>query len=104
MMKKQKSGSIIYIASDLALIAPNNSIYDAEKFKELNEAYQVLGNNQKRQQYDQYGSAYQNYGKKPEVPVTTKEVVKEKPIVVQYENPTPPPPPARCLGSVRRRG
>ncbi len=33
---------------------------DAEKFKELNEAYQVLGNPQKRQQYDQFGSAYQN--------------------------------------------
>jgi molecular chaperone DnaJ len=33
---------------------------DAEKFKELNEAYQVLGNNQKRQQYDQFGSSFQN--------------------------------------------
>lgn len=33
---------------------------DAEKFKELNEAYQVLGNPQKRKQYDQFGSAYQN--------------------------------------------
>ena len=33
---------------------------NAEKFKELNEAYQVLGNAQKRQQYDQFGSAFQN--------------------------------------------
>jgi len=30
---------------------------DAEKFKELNEAYQVLGNAEKRQRYDQFGSA-----------------------------------------------
>ena len=33
---------------------------DAEKFKEINEAYQVLGNTQKRQQYDQFGSSFQN--------------------------------------------
>lgn len=33
---------------------------DAEKFKELNEAYQVLGDAKKRQQYDQFGSAFQN--------------------------------------------
>jgi molecular chaperone DnaJ len=31
-----------------------------EKFKEINEAYQVLGNETKRQQYDQFGSAFQN--------------------------------------------
>jgi DnaJ-class molecular chaperone len=30
---------------------------DAEKFKEINEAYQVLGNAEKRAQYDQFGSA-----------------------------------------------
>ena len=29
----------------------------AEKFKEINEAYEVLGNDQKRANYDQYGSA-----------------------------------------------
>lgn len=29
----------------------------ADKFKEVNEAYQVLGDEQKRQQYDTYGSA-----------------------------------------------
>lgn len=33
---------------------------DEAKFKELNEAYQVLGNEQKRKQYDQFGSSYQN--------------------------------------------
>lgn len=30
---------------------------NAEKFKELNEAYQVLGNAEKRQRYDQFGPA-----------------------------------------------
>lgn len=30
---------------------------DEEKFKEINEAYQILGNVDKRQKYDQYGSA-----------------------------------------------
>ncbi len=30
---------------------------DAEKFKEINEAYQALGDAQKRQRYDQFGSA-----------------------------------------------
>ena len=33
-----------------------------EKFKELNEAYQVLGNAEKRQRYDQFGSAAFNGG------------------------------------------
>ncbi len=33
---------------------------NAEKFKEINEANQVLGNAEKRKQYDQFGSAFQN--------------------------------------------
>jgi molecular chaperone DnaJ len=33
---------------------------NAEKFKEANEAYQVLGNADKRKQYDQFGSGFQN--------------------------------------------
>ncbi|MCX6794558.1 MAG: molecular chaperone DnaJ [Candidatus Falkowbacteria bacterium] len=33
---------------------------NAEKFKEINEANQVLGNTEKRKQYDQFGSAFQN--------------------------------------------
>lgn len=35
---------------------------DAEKFKEINEAYQVLGNTEKRQRYDQFGSSAFNGG------------------------------------------
>lgn len=35
---------------------------DAEKFKEINEAYQVLSDNQKRSQYDQFGTAFDNRG------------------------------------------
>lgn len=33
---------------------------DEAKFKEVNEAYQVLSNEQKRQQYDRFGSSFQN--------------------------------------------
>jgi len=32
-----------------------------DKFKEINEAYQVLGDDQKRARYDQLGSAYSNF-------------------------------------------
>src|SRR3989344_1089086 len=40
---------------------PDKTKGDAEgekKFKEINEAYQVLGNESKRRQYDQYGQAF----------------------------------------------
>ena len=33
-----------------------------EKFKEINEAYQVLGNKEKKQQYDQFGSSFSDTG------------------------------------------
>ena len=36
---------------------PDKKGGDEAKFKEANEAYQVLGNEQKRKQYDQFGSA-----------------------------------------------
>lgn len=32
---------------------------DPQKFKEINEAYQVLGNSQKRTQYDQFGTTFE---------------------------------------------
>lgn len=35
---------------------PDKAGGDATKFKEINEAYQVLGNAEKRKQYDQFGS------------------------------------------------
>lgn len=35
---------------------------DEKKFKEINGAYQVLGNPQKRAQYDQFGQAFSAYG------------------------------------------
>ncbi|MFH1565446.1 MAG: molecular chaperone DnaJ [bacterium] len=41
---------------------PDKGGGDEAKFKELNEAYQVLGNEQKRKQYDQFGSAFSNMG------------------------------------------
>ncbi len=33
-----------------------------EKFKEINEAASVLGDDQKRQQYDQYGTSAESFG------------------------------------------
>ena len=33
-----------------------------KKFKEINEAYEVLGDEKKRQQYDTYGDAFQEHG------------------------------------------
>lgn len=35
VMMKQGSGSIIFVASDLALIAPNNSIYEPGSYKDI---------------------------------------------------------------------
>ena len=34
-MMKQKSGSIVFVASDLALIAPANALYEEGKFKDI---------------------------------------------------------------------
>ncbi len=39
---------------------PDKAGGDEEKFKEVNEAYQVLGDEKKRAQYDQFGSAFEN--------------------------------------------
>lgn len=41
---------------------PDKSGGDAEKFKAVNEAYQVLSNPAKRQQYDQFGQTFTNQG------------------------------------------
>lgn len=35
---------------------------DEKKFKEVNEAYQVLSNKSKRQQYDQFGQGFEGFG------------------------------------------
>lgn len=39
---------------------PDKSGGDAEKFKEANEAYQVLSDDKKRAQYDQFGSSFEH--------------------------------------------
>jgi len=36
---------------------PDKSGGDADKFKEINEAYQILSDNKKREQYDRFGTA-----------------------------------------------
>jgi molecular chaperone DnaJ len=38
---------------------PDKSSGNAEKFKEINEAYQVLSDNEKKKMYDQYGSSFE---------------------------------------------
>jgi molecular chaperone DnaJ len=44
------------------LFHPDKPGGDEKKFKEINEAYQVLGNDEKRQQYDQFGSTFDQQG------------------------------------------
>ncbi len=41
---------------------PDKQTGDEEKFKEVNEAYQVLGDESKRKQYDQFGSNFDQQG------------------------------------------
>src|SRR3989338_6512327 len=41
---------------------PNKGGGDEKKFKEINEAYQVLSNKEKRHQYDQFGQTYSGQG------------------------------------------
>lgn len=41
---------------------PDKKEGDEKKFKELNEAYQVLSDDQKRSKYDQFGSGFENMG------------------------------------------
>ena len=41
---------------------PDKAGGNGEKFKEANEAYQVLGNPEKRKQYDQFGATFDNAG------------------------------------------
>jgi len=41
---------------------PDKDGGDEEKFKEINAAYQVLSNDQKRAQYDQFGSTFEEAG------------------------------------------
>lgn len=41
---------------------PDKKEGNEEKFKEVNEAYQVLGNEGKRKQYDQFGSTFDQQG------------------------------------------
>ena len=42
---------------------PDKSGGDEKKFKEINEAYQVLSDKAKRQQYDQYGQTFEQAGR-----------------------------------------
>ncbi len=41
---------------------PDKEGGDEQKFKEINEAYQVLGNKEKRAQYDQFGTTFDSVG------------------------------------------
>jgi len=44
---------------------PDKANGNADKFKEINEAYQILSNKEKRQQYDQFGSTFDGAGANP---------------------------------------
>ena len=44
---------------------PDKGNGDDKKFKEINEAYQVLGNKEKKQQYDQFGTTFNQAGQGP---------------------------------------
>jgi len=44
---------------------PDKKGGDEAKFKKINEAYQVLGNQEKRQQYDQFGQSFDGMGGQP---------------------------------------
>ncbi|MDD5341545.1 MAG: molecular chaperone DnaJ [Patescibacteria group bacterium] len=44
------------------LFHPDKKGGDEKKFKEINEAYQVLGNDEKRKQYDQFGTTFEAQG------------------------------------------
>src|SRR3989344_9189477 len=44
---------------------PDKSGGDDVKFKEINEAYQVLGNKEKRAQYDRFGATFDRTGGNP---------------------------------------
>jgi len=41
---------------------PDKNKGDDKKFKEINEAYQVLGNREKREQYDRFGRTFDGQG------------------------------------------
>lgn len=41
---------------------PDKNKGDDKKFKEINEAYQVLGNREKREQYDRFGQTFDGQG------------------------------------------
>lgn len=41
---------------------PDKNRGDDKKFKEINEAYQVLGNREKREQYDKFGRTFDGQG------------------------------------------
>src|SRR3989344_1412172 len=43
---------------------PDKKGGDEKKFKEINEAYQVLGDEQKRSQYDRFGKTFSGRGER----------------------------------------